>query len=159
MVNVSERVWLDDTMNWTSFLFGIRGRFGRGQWWAVQLAGGLIVLVMMAIDAAGIIIPQGLLILVALPLAAVNLFACIRRLHDRDKSGWWLLLFYVVPGVIDGVVKSIPSEPMALLIEGVALAIFAWGMVEIGFLRGTVGANRYGSDPLALESGNAQATP
>ena len=27
----------------------------------------------------------------------------IKRLHDRDKGGWWLLLFYVVPGLLGGI--------------------------------------------------------
>ena len=25
-----------------------------------------------------------------------------KRLHDRNKSAWWLLLFYVVPMLISG---------------------------------------------------------
>jgi uncharacterized membrane protein YhaH (DUF805 family) len=29
-----------------------------------------------------------------------------------------------------------------------AFALSIWGLVEIGFLRGTVGPNQYGPDPL-----------
>ena len=49
----------------------------------------------------------------------------IKRWHDRDKSGWWVLIA-LVP-VIGGI----------------------WALVECGFLRGTSGANRFGPDPLA----------
>ena len=49
----------------------------------------------------------------------------VKRWHDRDKSGWWVLIG-LVP-VIGGI----------------------WALVECGFLRGTPGANRFGPDPLA----------
>jgi uncharacterized membrane protein YhaH (DUF805 family) len=52
----------------------------------------------------------------------------IKRFHDRDKSGWWILI-QLVP-----------------LIGGI------WYFVEAGCLRGTVGANRFGPDPLAGRS-------
>jgi uncharacterized membrane protein YhaH (DUF805 family) len=34
-----------------------------------------------------------------------------------------------------------------------SLAISIWGLVELGFLRGTVGPNQYGPDPLQTPSG------
>jgi len=58
------------------------------------------------------------------PSAAV----AIKRLHDRGKPGWWLLLIFVP------------------LIGAIYL------LVEVGFLRGTVGGNRFGSDPLGGEA-------
>ena len=48
-----------------------------------------------------------------------------KRWHDRDKSGWYNLLVLV---------------PFAGPI---------WFLTECGFLRGTVGPNRFGPDPLA----------
>lgn len=48
----------------------------------------------------------------------------IKRCHDRDRSGWFLL------------VCLIP------FIGGL------WLMIELYFLRGTVGPNRFGADPL-----------
>ena len=27
-------------------------------------------------------------------------FSFTKRLHDRDKSAWWLMVFYLVPGVL-----------------------------------------------------------
>jgi uncharacterized membrane protein YhaH (DUF805 family) len=32
----------------------------------------------------------------------------------------------------------------------VSFAITIWAIVELGFLRGTIGPNRYGPDPLPL---------
>ena len=50
----------------------------------------------------------------------------VKRLHDRGRSGWWMLFFVLVP-----VVGQI------------------WGLVSLGFMEGAAGANRYGDDPLA----------
>ncbi len=70
----------------------------------------------------------------------------IKRLHDRDKSGWWLLLFYLLSGVLDviGMTGKLP-----FLFELGSVGISIWALVELGFLRGTAGANQYGPDPLA----------
>jgi uncharacterized membrane protein YhaH (DUF805 family) len=48
-----------------------------------------------------------------------------KRWHDRDKSGWWSLI-----GLIP-------------IIGGL------WMLIELGFLRGTDGPNRFGPDPIA----------
>ena len=63
----------------------------------------------------------GLLCAIALNLPAIILYA--KRWHDRDKSGWWSLIV-LIPG-IGGI----------------------WMLIELGFLRGTAGPNRFGSDP------------
>jgi uncharacterized membrane protein YhaH (DUF805 family) len=59
-----------------------------------------------------------LLLALMIPHAAV----CVRRLHDVNKSGWWLLIFFV---------------PVANL---VLLIFFLWP--------GTVGPNQFGESPL-----------
>jgi uncharacterized membrane protein YhaH (DUF805 family) len=48
-----------------------------------------------------------------------------KRWHDRDKSGWWSLI-----GLIP-------------IIGGL------WMLIELGFLRGTDGPNRFGPNPIA----------
>jgi uncharacterized membrane protein YhaH (DUF805 family) len=75
------------------------------------------------------------------------------RLHDRDKSAWWLVVFYLVPGVLGQLAKTawFAGTTGMVLHYTLALASFAltiWGFVEIGFLRGTAGSNAYGPDPL-----------
>ncbi len=62
--------------------------------------------------------------LVALLFSAIATWALsVRRLHDLDKSGWWLLLFAI---------------PLLNL----------WVSILIVFIKGTNGPNRYGEDPL-----------
>ena len=87
---------------------------------------------------------------VLLPSVAVT----IRRLHDTDRTGWWLLI-YVIPFVVVVIVAiwlglgSVPAENVTALFVILGLAMFAAGITLFVFLvlPGTGGPNRYGPDP------------
>ena len=102
------------------------------------------------------------IIAVLVLLYVVALFAVYtKRLHDRNKNAWWLVLFLVIPWGA-GLLDCVPGENIlnlgeyfgplgvgldaARLIAGV-LAI--WAFFELFVFRGTHGENRYGPDPLA----------
>jgi uncharacterized membrane protein YhaH (DUF805 family) len=74
--------------------------------------------------------------------------ASIKRLHDRNRSGWWMLPFFAVPSLHGQFEDQLgDSYPAAFI--GLAISIaFIWGYVEIAFLKGTNGPNRFGPDPL-----------
>lgn len=78
----------------------------------------------------------------------------VRRLHDRGKSGWWLLLFWALPNGLSGAARqlamthSIP-DGMAMTLLALCGLLFLWGLAEMGFLKGDSGDNRFGPDPLA----------
>jgi uncharacterized membrane protein YhaH (DUF805 family) len=77
----------------------------------------------MAMETMGkMMVPLGILLLLTL-WPSICLYA--KRWHDRDKSGWWSLILFIP--IIGGI----------------------WMLVELGFLRGTEGANRFGPDPIA----------
>ncbi|MCK5237378.1 MAG: DUF805 domain-containing protein [Deltaproteobacteria bacterium] len=62
----------------------------------------------------------GLFVLITIyPSIAVS----IKRAHDRGRSGWFILLYFV---------------PIVSL----------WPAIELGFFKGTTGTNAYGDDPL-----------
>ena len=88
----------------------------------------------------------GVVVFVAFAIASLSL--SVRRLHDRNKSGWWLLLFILVPYVIQTVGAASGEPTVALIALGISFAISIWYLVEVGFLRGTDGSNRFGDDPL-----------
>jgi uncharacterized membrane protein YhaH (DUF805 family) len=75
--------------------------------------------------------------------------ASIKRLHDRNRSGWWMLPFLIATGFNDHVAVWFGgSTPVRWV--GFALHLMSvWGIVELYFLRGTHGLNRFGADPLA----------
>jgi uncharacterized membrane protein YhaH (DUF805 family) len=135
-------------------LFSPTGRLTRAAYWLASI--GLLVaalvlgLITFAIHgrSAAPSAAVGVFLLatgVFSALVWVGFVLAIKRLHDRDKSGWWVLVFYVGPSILQGVGNSTTSVIPNLIGFGISI----WGFVELGFLRGTPGQNNYGPDPLA----------
>jgi uncharacterized membrane protein YhaH (DUF805 family) len=98
-------------------------------------------------DALKAVLASQLIWLVSLwPILAIG----SKRLHDRDKRGWWLLLLWLLPvalffaGFVTG--WSGNSEAGSILMFA-SLPFALWGVVELGILPGTSGPNRFGIDP------------
>ena len=114
----------DEAMPFMQLLFGFRGRIPRQAFWLYGVVGlGLVSLMasllLGIVGAAPRTADVASNLLIAWPAAAIT----VKRWHDRDKAGWWLMINLVpVVGVI-------------------------WSLVENGLLRGTVGANRFGPEP------------
>jgi uncharacterized membrane protein YhaH (DUF805 family) len=108
---------------------------------------GLVaIMVSFMIPGIGTILAIAILILTLVAALAV----AARRLHDRNKSAWWLLIMYV-PLILLSAFSQIASmsSPEAGAGFGVlSLPFSIWILVELGCLRGTVGSNRFGPDPL-----------
>ena len=84
-----------------------------------------------------------------------SLAITLKRLNDRNHPQWigyvWgsiglLQLFSPYLGVFDNPL-DLTKTGWALITP--ALLFYLWVFIDNGFLKGTVGANRYGSDPLA----------
>src|ERR1700736_3223763 len=62
---------------------------------------GLMTAVIL-FTAAGIAAPLlvVMVVVVLIPWLLWGASFATRRLHDRDKSAWWLVVFYLVPGVL-----------------------------------------------------------
>ena len=73
----------------------------------------------------------------------------IKRLHDRNKSGWWIVPFIVATGLYSHVCNWLGDSDAAPLVGLAMFVAFIWGFVEMCCLRGTRGPNRFGPDPLA----------
>ena len=105
-------------------LFSFKGRINRAKWWLMHLlitAANIVVAMIfggLSNEMFIILIPFGICSIWA--YLAVN----VKRWHDRNKSGWWVLI------------KLIP------IVGGI------WAFVELGCLKGTYGKNRFGPDPL-----------
>ena len=75
------------------------GRASRKEFWAVMLFSVLISFALQLLYTLGFAISDNLGLLLALPFVIFalgmlipQLAVSVRRLHDADKSGWWLLL-------------------------------------------------------------------
>jgi uncharacterized membrane protein YhaH (DUF805 family) len=106
--------------------FSLQGRVSRRQYWLFGVL-ALIGLAFLGHALLGItrVRAQTADLLINLLLVWPALAVSVKRWHDRDKSGWWVLL-NLVP-VIG----------------------WLWALIDNGFLRGTHGPNRFGEDPLA----------
>ena len=100
-----------------------QGRAARSEYWFFTLFMFITSMIASVIAGASLgvlsVLPMVLLIGLFVPSIAVS----VRRLHDLDKSGWWILII-LIP-----------------LIGGLVLL---WWSCK----RGTEGQNMFGSDPL-----------
>jgi len=91
-------------MNPFVLLFDFRGRINRAKFWLAALIYLVVflvgmTLVMMTTSSMTVIYTAAAILYV--PLGISGIAVGIKRLHDRNKSGWWLLLFYGVPLVLN----------------------------------------------------------
>lgn len=113
----------DDPMPLRQLLFGFAGRVPRAVYWRYGVGGPLLVSVMAQLLLGIVGVPPRPVevlttLLVAWPCTAV----AVKRWHDRDRSGWWVLIWAVpVVGVV-------------------------WTLIANGCLRGSRGPNRFGAD-------------
>jgi uncharacterized membrane protein YhaH (DUF805 family) len=147
--------------------FSFRGRTSRAPFWVTSVAIGLIVFV--GSNLAGMLgrysAAAGLAVQIAFtPLLVAYLAVAVRRLHDRNRTGWWMLLYGFAPGFLSGLAwggltAGNLKETSALAILVIAICVAVWALVELGVLKGTTGANRFGPDPLAPQGVSAAASP
>lgn len=146
-------------MPMSQLLFSFSGRLNRKPYWLTTLAMVAVILVVVILifalaggaalatgDMSGLGVAFILLLIIYIPLLWVGIALGVKRLHDRNKSGWWLVLFWLLPAILQGIGEYVGTLGIVLMIAAFAISI--WGLVEIGFLRGTVGPNQYGPDPL-----------
>ncbi len=97
-----------------------QGRSPRSEYWWFYLS--ILVFYILIIVLAAVVPLLGILGILMLAFIIPSIAVSIRRLHDLDKSGWWLLLG---------------------MIPVVGLILLYWFC-----LKGTEGDNRFGPDPL-----------
>jgi uncharacterized membrane protein YhaH (DUF805 family) len=87
--------------------------------------------------------------------------ASIKRLHDCDKSGWWIVPFLIIPGLNGqfGDRLGLGDTWVASCLDLASGILLLCGFIRLGFLKGTGGPNRFGPDPLAPDSKAVLAGP
>jgi uncharacterized membrane protein YhaH (DUF805 family) len=87
-------------MDIKSLLFSFNGRIGRGPYWAAMVGLIVVELIISAVTSALSNGNGGALAIIVGLVAAVVALACVwivfavqvKRWHDRNKSGWWVLI-------------------------------------------------------------------
>lgn len=98
------------------------GRAARSEYWywaLFNLLASILAAIVNSLIGLGIFES-----LVTLALLIPSIAVAIRRLHDLDRSGWWLLIAFTGIGMI---------------------VLLVWDCIK-----GTPGPNRFGPDPLPL---------
>lgn len=128
---------LNKDITFISNLF--EGRIPRKQYWISSLAtiaaiNGLVFANIMFSMATGTNSVAQVIVYFVISAAIIfyGFVSSVKRCHDRNKSGWFMLLA--------------PFPPLSF-----------WLIFELGFLSGTVGNNKYGPDPLMEESSEENA--
>jgi uncharacterized membrane protein YhaH (DUF805 family) len=107
---------------------GFSGRAGRREFWMFYL---VYILIIIAVSILGAILPSSiaivfsiLILVFSLAMLIPTLAVGVRRLHDTDHSGWWLLI------------SLIPFAGLYIL--------------YLFIIEGTQGSNRFGDSPVAM---------
>jgi len=110
-------------MTLSQILFSFEGRINRAKYWGFNILIAVILGIVAMIDMAITGQISAIYIIVAVISIWPSLAIAVKRCHDRDRSGWFVLVSLI---------------PLVNL----------WYLVEVAFLRGTNGNNRFGPDPL-----------
>jgi uncharacterized membrane protein YhaH (DUF805 family) len=143
-------------MSMMQLLFSFQGRLNRKPYWTIVITVTVVFILLLLLALAALReygleffpVTIAILVLLYIPLIWIGLALGAKRLHDRDKSAWWLLVFYALPTILSTAADRMEDAEFILL-HAVSFGISVWAFVELGCLRGTVGPNRYGPDPLS----------
>ena len=115
-------------------LFSFQGRIRRLHWWlagiSVGVVIGIVVSVLMPMSGMAQGTPNPIFMALIGIIYLVDIYLGLalgaKRCHDRDKSAWFLAI---------GLIPLIGA---------------IWLLVELGFLDGTQGPNRFGPSPKGI---------
>lgn len=123
-----------------NLLFSFQGRLNRAKFWLINIGVVVVEMIIFAVLFGGTATTMAdpdqalaamsginavIVVIVSVIAFWISLAVAVRRFHDRNKTGWWVLI--VLVPVIGGL----------------------WYLIECGFLKGTTGPNTYGPDPLS----------
>ena len=155
-------------MDWRKLLLSPQGRIGRKSFWlwiaisyGVAIVVGAIDAVIFGVDAETNPLSSVYGLATLYPSICVN----VKRLHDTNRSGWWVLgpwaviiallvaVFPFFPKAHDDI--SVASVLAIFAAAAVMFAAFVTLLVWLGFLKGQPGPNKYGEP----NSGDRKITP
>ena len=133
------------------------GRAPRAEYWWYFLGTMIAYIVVMIVESMvgldGTVGPYGpLSLILMLGLLIPGLAVTVRRLHDTNRSGWWILIA-VIPYFILGVLAggAMASGSMGAMagvgLFGLVAMVGAIVLLVFMVLPGTKGENRFGADP------------
>lgn len=116
----------------SQLLFSFSGRIPRSTYWLKYFVPYLVIYIVLSIidGIIGTTTSTGISVIATIfSVIAIypSLAVAVKRLHDRNRSGWFILL-------------------------GLIPLVNIWILIEVWFLKGTTGENQYGPDPLGTQA-------
>lgn len=117
-------------MSNAELFFSFSGRIPRATYWLrYWLPFTVVYILALILDLSLGTMSEDMMIgvftgIYALVVLYPGLAVMVKRCHDRNRTGWFVLLTFI---------------PFLNI----------WPMIEIAFLRGTIGPNKYGDDPIS----------
>lgn len=134
-------------------LFSFRGRISRRMWWLAKFAVTLVIILLLLFvywESVFYWLRQIVAIL-TVPWVWSWYVLDVKRLHDRNRGGWWTLLSSICLGIYllfftsyEGAfyIQENPAYPLLLFV-----VFIIYPAVQMAFLPGKAGANEYGNPP------------
>jgi uncharacterized membrane protein YhaH (DUF805 family) len=135
-------------------LFSLQGRLRRRDYWLFSFALVLAALAVLipSVMALGLDVSDPRVSLVSLVVVWPSLAMLVKRIHDRNKSGW-LAAIYWVPSVAAIILEAFPADGLRPIVTGLNVITGLtglWFLIEFGFMDGTQGPNRFGKSPKGI---------
>jgi uncharacterized membrane protein YhaH (DUF805 family) len=152
---------------------GFDGRINRQKWWIgviiLAVAGFILNWILGLVMGSGAMTLEQLMdpatmqklgwqgLIVGIILAYPYIAITIKRRHDRNNNGYdavGLIILGLVYnllqalGIVGGMGNMAGGFGLGAIISLIFLVYAIYILVQVGFLKGTVGANTYGPDPL-----------
>ena len=159
------------------WLFGHQGRIRRLQYWAglgIVLALSIVnVIIVMALglvdftsateaqmsgDALAAFMANLPFMVLGLPITWITIALGVKRFHDRNRSGYWLLPVQLAPYVIGTVSLALGVQnPIVLALYGLSTLVTFAGFIYLGFFPSDPHNNQYGAGPTTLDEARIDA--
>jgi len=139
-------------MTWLNQFISFDGRIGRKTFWiaSLEIAAAEVVTLIAAVLSGSDLLAEGVVLIFLYPQFVI----AIKRAHDRDLPSWIVIGFFAFSVLRDALIFlgwdliDVDRDSFTL---GFNIVYAVYGMAllfELGFRRGSAGANRYGPDPL-----------
>ena len=137
--------------------FKLNGRAPRVEFWCFMLFSLLLNIALTLVDSLPIL-PIDIASIVSLVMFFPSLAVTVRRLHDLDRSGWYIAIpvgavlvaaLLLILGTTVFASAVVTYLGMSLMIAGLFIE---FALLIYLIKKGTDGANRFGEDPLSQGS-------
>ena len=132
------------------WLFSFKGRIGRRDFWIWTVIWVLAMAALFYAVSFELLASQNaafMLVCLLWPTACV----IVKRLHDRNKSGGWSLLFILAWMLLAGHWEILGDTWEWIVGRFVPVLIMVTMLIDLGAFIGTQGENKFGKDTLEVQ--------